>query len=114
MVARFQTEIADSDDERRHGLMFREKLSPYSGMLFIYSPPQAASMWMKNTLIPLDMLFIDAERRIIYIHPKAHPHSLDVITANQEVWGVLELAGGAAEALDIRIGDRIKLEGEYK
>lgn len=111
-IARIQAEIADSEDERRHGLMFRDKLPPRSGMLFIYSPPQEASMWMKNTLIPLDMLFIDADRRIIHIHPRATPHSLDVISAQQDVWGVLELAGGAAEALDIRIGDKINLESE--
>lgn len=111
-VARIQAEVADSEEERRHGLMFRDKLSPRSGMLFIYSPPQEAAMWMKNTLIPLDMLFIDAEQRIIHIHPKATPHSLDAVSAQQDVWGVLELVGGAAEALDIRMGDKINLEGD--
>lgn len=109
-IVRIQAEIADNAAERQHGLMFRETLPLHAGMLFIYSPPDEAAMWMKNTLIPLDMLFIDSWQRIIHIHRQAVPHSLDTISANKPVWGVLELKGGAVDALDIRLGDAVKIE----
>lgn len=111
-IARIQAEIASTSAERRHGLMFRETLPLHNGMLFIYEPPEHASMWMKNTLIPLDMLFIDAQHRIVHIHHNATPHALDIITANRNVWGVLELKGGAVETLGIQRGDIVKLENK--
>lgn len=103
-----RVEIADETDEQRYGLMFRESLPANAGMLFIYEPPYPATMWMKNTLIPLDMVFIDHLKQVVHIHANAEPHSLTPIGARQDVWAVLELNGGAVEKLGLRKGDRLR------
>lgn len=107
-LATIRVEIADETDEQRYGLMFRESLPADAGMLFIYEPPYPATMWMKNTLIPLDMVFIDHLKQIVHIHANAEPHSLTPIGARQDVWAVLELNGGTAEKLGLRKGDRLR------
>ena len=87
--------------------MFRTNLAPDAGMLFDYKQPIVATMWMRNTLIPLDMLFVDAQGRIVNIHERAVPQSLDVIAAAAPVRAVIELNGGTAARLEIRPGDRV-------
>lgn len=106
-LAKIRVEIADETDEQRYGLMFRESLPEKNGMLFIYEPPYPATMWMKNTLIPLDMVFIDHTKRIVHIHANAEPHSLTPIGARQDVWAVLELNGGEAQKLGLAKGDSL-------
>lgn len=99
--------IADTPQQRSNGLMFVESMDLYEGMLFIYPQPADISMWMKNTLIPLDMLFFDTELRIHHIHSNAVPLSEEIISSNGAVMGVIELNGGAAEQFGILPGDRI-------
>jgi uncharacterized membrane protein (UPF0127 family) len=104
---RFTVELATSPAQMMQGLMFRRNLAPDAGMLFDYRTPSMASMWMKNTLIPLDMLFVDAAGRIVNIHERAVPGSLDAIAAAAPVRAVIELNGGTAARLGIRPRDRV-------
>jgi len=104
----FQIEIADEPDERSRGLMFREALDAQSGMLFIYPKPRIASFWMKNTLISLDILFIDSEGIVASIAPKTTPLSLKSVNSDVPVLTVLEIDAGDAERLGIRVGDAVK------
>lgn len=101
--------IADTSEQRRNGLMHVESMDINEGMVFIYSQPAELSMWMKNTLIPLDMLFFDRSLRIQHIHRNAVPHSEAIISSNGPAMGVIELNGGAAELFGILPGDRIIL-----
>jgi hypothetical protein len=89
------------------GLMFRRSLPADAGMLFDYKQPTMAAMWMRNTLIPLDMLFIDAHGRIVNIQQRAVPQSLDLIAAAAPVRAVIELNGGTAARLGIAPGDQV-------
>jgi uncharacterized membrane protein (UPF0127 family) len=102
---RFKVELAETPAQMTQGLMFRTSLAPDAGMLFDYRRPTAATMWMRNTLIPLDMLFVDAQGRIVNIHERAVPQSLDVIAAAEPVRAVIELNGGTAARLGIGPGD---------
>ena len=104
---RFKVELAETPAQMTQGLMFRTSLAPDAGMLFDYKQPTAATMWMRNTLIPLDMLFVDAQGRIVNIHQRAVPQSLDVIAAAAPVRAVIELNGGTASRLGIKAGDRV-------
>ena len=103
----FKVEIAETQAQMTQGLMFRRSLAPDAGMLFDYKAPTVATMWMRNTLIPLDMLFVDAQGRIINIHQRAVPQSLDLIAAAAPVRAVIELNGGTAARLSIEPGDRV-------
>jgi uncharacterized membrane protein (UPF0127 family) len=103
----FTVEIATAPAQMEQGLMFRRSLAPDAGMLFDYRVPSMASMWMKNTLIPLDMLFVDAKGRIVNIHERAVPGSLDTIAAAAPVRAVVELNGGTTARLGIRPGDKV-------
>jgi uncharacterized membrane protein (UPF0127 family)/acyl dehydratase len=104
---RFKVEVAETPAQMEQGLMFRTSLAPDAGMLFIYNQPTVATMWMRNTLIPLDMLFIDAQGRIVNIHQRAVPQSLDIIAAAAPVRAVIELNGGTAARLGIQPGDQV-------
>jgi hypothetical protein len=104
---RFKVELAETPEQMTQGLMFRTSLAPDAGMLFDYQQPTAATMWMRNTLIPLDMLFVDGQGRIVNIHERAVPQSLDVIAAAAPVRAVIELNGGTAARLGIEPGDRV-------
>jgi uncharacterized membrane protein (UPF0127 family) len=104
---RFKVELAETPAQMTQGLMFRTSLAPDAGMLFDYKQPTAATMWMRNTLIPLDMLFVDAGGRIVNIHQRAVPQSLDVIAAAAPVRAVIELNGGTASRLGIEPGDQV-------
>jgi uncharacterized protein len=104
---KFSIQVATTPAQMEQGLMFRRSLAPDGGMIFDFRTPSMATMWMKNTLIPLDMLFVDAQGRIVNIHERAVPGSLDTIAAAAPVRAVIELNGGTAARLGIRPGDRV-------
>ena len=103
----FTVEIADEPEEITTGLMNRESMDPDAGMLFDFGQPREAAMWMKNTLIPLDMLFMAPDGQVIAIARNAVPGSLRTITPGVPVKAVLELNGGRAEELGIEPGDEV-------
>ncbi|HRD76696.1 MAG TPA: DUF192 domain-containing protein [Hyphomicrobiaceae bacterium] len=100
-------EVAETSEEKSLGLMFRTSLADDAGMLFPYAPAQEIQMWMRNTYIPLDMVFIRADGVIHRIEVRTEPLSERVISSDGLVAGVLELAGGNAERLGLRPGDRV-------
>jgi len=104
---KFRVELAISPAQQQRGLMFREKLEPYTGMLFDFGTPRVISMWMMNTLIPLDMVFIAADGRILNIAANTKPMSTDTILSSGDAKGVLEIAGGTARLLGIKPGDLV-------
>lgn len=104
---RFEIWVARTDAQQQRGLMFVTELGADQGMLFVEEPPRVMSMWMKNTLIPLDMLFIANDGRIVHIHERAKPQDLTVIGYDKPVRAVLELRGGEAAKRGIRLGDRV-------
>lgn len=109
----FNVELASTPDQRSQGLMFRREMARDAGMLFDFGPrPRRASMWMKNTYIPLDMLFIKSDGEIESIAERTTPHSLEAISSRGPVRYVLELIGGTATRLGIRPGDRVDLPKE--
>jgi uncharacterized protein len=103
----FQVELAVSPAQRSQGLMFRESLEEDRGMLFDFGRPQVASMWMRNTYVPLDMLFIDEAGRITQIAENTQPLSDTVVASREPVRAVLELRGGVSAKLGIEPGDRV-------
>jgi len=107
-VQRFHVEIADNDAEREQGLMYRRSMAADHGMLFIFDPPSPQSFWMHNTFLPLDLIFIGADGRIVNIAANATPFSDDNIPSAGPVSGVLELNAGRAAALGILPGDRVR------
>ncbi|RRH78464.1 DUF192 domain-containing protein [Falsigemmobacter faecalis] len=103
--ARFRVEVADSDATRARGLMWREHLDAGAGMLFIYERPGRGQFWMRNTLIPLDMIFADPTGTIRHIHSNAQPKDETVIDGGDNVLAVLEINGGYARRMGIKPGD---------
>lgn len=103
----FTVELAATESRRTQGLMWRRHLATDRGMLFIYAHDQVLQMWMKNTLIPLDMLFIGRGGIIVAIHERAVPRSLRIISSGRRVRAVLELNGGTASRLGLRPGDKV-------
>ncbi|MFS4579845.1 DUF192 domain-containing protein [Phaeobacter sp. C3_T13_0] len=106
----FTVEIADSVEERAQGLMHRQQLARSNGMLFVYETPQPASFWMKNTLIPLDILFIDSTGIVQHIHHRAIPGDLTPIPGGDNVFAVLEINGGLAALYGISTGTQLRHE----
>lgn len=104
----FSVELADSEAERAQGLMHRESMPKSAGMLFIYPSARHATFWMRNTLIPLDMIFIDAQGAITHVHSQAIPLDETVIDGGGGVTHVLEINGGLAKALGIAVGSQIQ------
>jgi uncharacterized membrane protein (UPF0127 family) len=104
---RFDVEVARTPQEQEKGLMFRKELAADSGMLFPMDPPRTASFWMKDTLIPLDMLFVHADGTIAFLKANAEPYSRIPVSAGVPVAAVLELRGGRAAELGIKEGDRV-------
>jgi len=104
---KFTVELAVTRAEQARGLMFRKSLAPDRGMLFPYNPPQRAAFWMKNTLIPLDILYIGPDGRVLSIARNAVPHDETPIPSGGVVGGVLEIPGGRAAQLGILPGDRV-------
>ena len=110
----FNIEVMITNQERALGLMFRRSLPENGGMLFLYDPPQPAAMWMKNTLIPLDMVFISAEGKVHRIEQNTEPFSTALISSDGAVVGVLELNAGEAEKIGLKRGDKVVYPGLAK
>lgn len=106
--AAFAVEVADSGEERARGLMFRESLPASAGMLFVYDRPQRASFWMRNTLIALDMIFLDPAGVVTRVHEAAVPLDETPIDGGPGVRYVLEINAGLARALGIVPGTRLR------
>jgi uncharacterized membrane protein (UPF0127 family) len=105
---KFDVDLATNDAERAHGLMFRKQLGAHEGMLFDFFKEMPVSFWMKNTLIPLDMVFIAGDGTIKHVHANAVPMSTDAIPSQYPVRAVLEINGGSAALLGIKPGDKVK------
>ncbi len=103
----FRVEVAQSRIEQAQGLMYRAEMADDEGMLFPLAEPREASFWMRNTVIPLDIVFIGPDRRILNIEANAVPYSLDHRRSKGEAAAVLELNGGLAEELGIEPGDEV-------
>jgi uncharacterized membrane protein (UPF0127 family) len=103
----FEVWLADNPARQAQGLMFVRSLPPTRGMLFVHPSPRPISMWMKNTYIPLDMVFIDARGRIQQIIANTKPHSLDLVRSSDPALAVLEIAGGEAQRLGLKPGQRV-------
>lgn len=104
----FTVEVVDTDESRAQGLMFRRTLAPDAGMLFDYRQSVNASFWMKNTLIPLDMIFIRQDGTIANIRERAIPGDETPIPSAGPVRGVLEVNGGTVSRLGIKPGDKVE------
>ncbi|MCH8038502.1 MAG: DUF192 domain-containing protein [Proteobacteria bacterium] len=104
---RFEVELALDGERRAQGLMYRRSLADDAGMLFLYDRERPVAMWMRNTFIPLDMLFIAGDGRIVRIAERTVPQSLETISSGRPVIGVLEVNGGTAARLGIQPGDRV-------
>lgn len=106
-VHEFRVELARSPAEQAKGLMFRTAMGPDEGMIFPMSPPRVASFWMRNTVIPLDLLFVAPDGKVINIAANAVPYDETQLKAEGITGAVLELNGGRAAELGIRPGDRV-------
>lgn len=104
----FMVEISSTEKEKARDLMFRKYLHPNHGMLFLYDPPSFARFWMKNTYIPLDLVFIDAQDKIVQIYEKAKPLSQKLICSQQPIKAILELSAGSIARYNIKINQIIK------
>ena len=105
---KFEVEVVSTPADRERGLMFRKSMASNAGMLFVYPNEGPVSFWMKNTLIPLDMLFLKADGSIAHIAHNAVPLDETPIDSGAPVTAVLEVNGGTANALGIKEGDRIE------
>ena len=103
----FDIWLADSPRRQSQGLMFVRSLPSLRGMLFVHESPKPISMWMKNTYIALDMVFIDSQGRIQQIVAQTTPHSLDIIRSTEPASAVLEIGGGEAEKLGLKAGQHV-------
>jgi uncharacterized membrane protein (UPF0127 family) len=103
----FSVELAITPQQQQQGLMFRRDMAPDASMLFVYRPERVVSMWMRNTLIPLDMLFIADNGRVVKIVERTVPLSLKTISSDRPVRAVLEVNGGTVARLGIMPGDRV-------
>lgn len=111
---KFDVEMALTEPQREHGLMFRKKLGPYEGMLFDFYHEQKVSFWMKNTLIPLDILYFDGERKLVSAQVDVQPCKADpcpVYPSAGPARYVLELSAGTAARIGVRNGDTLAIEG---
>lgn len=109
-VHRFTVELALSPRQQAQGLMFRRRLAANAGMLFVHPAPRVITMWMRNTYIPLDMLFIGPDGRIRRIVERARPMSTETISSGRPALAVLEVNAGTVARLGIRPGDRVTAE----
>ena len=107
----FTIELATTPAERALGLMYRRALPADAGMLFLYEKPQPLTMWMRNTFIPLDMVFIGADGKVHRIESRAEPFSTQLISSEGNVQGVLEVKAGTAKAIGLKPGDEVIYPG---
>jgi uncharacterized protein len=111
-TAAFAVEVADTPESRARGLMHRPSMPRFSGMLFIFEPPPGSAVfWMENTLIPLDMLFLDETGRVSHVHHEARPLDRTPIRGGDAVMYVLEINGGMARRLGIAEGSELRHPG---
>lgn len=103
----FSVEMATTEEEKQTGLMYRRELADGKGMLFDFNPEQEVSMWMKNTYVSLDMIFIRADGRILRIAENTEPMSTKIISSRGPARAVLEVVAGTAQKYGIRPGDRV-------
>lgn len=106
-----RVELARTDSERERGLMYRNHLEPDAGMLFLFPRPATLSFWMRNTLIPLDMIFIDQDRRIVGIVENAAPETETARRVDGNSQYVLEIAGGLSQRWGVHAGSSVEFEG---
>ncbi|MFQ5973407.1 MAG: DUF192 domain-containing protein [Alphaproteobacteria bacterium] len=104
---RFSVEVAVTPGQKAQGLMFRQSLAADAGMLFLYDRENIHTMWMRNTFVPLDMLFITSDGRIAHIVERTIPQSIQQISSRVPVSAVLEVNAGTVRRLGIRVGDRV-------
>ena len=104
----FQFELADTDASRSTGLMHRAEIAADRGMLFDFKRDRMVTMWMRNTFIPLDMLFLSVEGEIITIVENTVPHSEKTVSSRKRVRSVLEVAAGTVQRLGLKVGDRVQ------
>ncbi|WP_375595580.1 DUF192 domain-containing protein [Algihabitans albus] len=107
----FRVELARTPEEQAQGLMFRKELAADRGMLFVNRRPRVSNFWMKNTYIPLDMVWIGPDWRILGAHENAVPHSTAAISSNVPVRATLEVPGGTVARLGLARGDRVTVNG---
>jgi hypothetical protein len=105
---RIDIEVAESDREKAYGLMFRQSLGENEGMLFPYPTAHEITMWMRNTFISLDMIFIRADGIVHRVETDTEPHSERIIGSKGDVTGVLEMKAGSARRLGLKPGDRVE------
>ena len=103
----FSVELANTDETRQRGLMFREELALDAGMLFDFETPRIITMWMRNTPLPLDMIFISETGRVVHVAENTVPFSEAIVSSRYPALSVLEVNAGTAERIGIRTGDRV-------
>jgi uncharacterized membrane protein (UPF0127 family) len=108
LSARFSVELADTDAERAQGLMFRRQMATGAGMLFVYPDPQRVAFWMRNTYLPLDMIFVDAQGVVRKVHPNAVPLDETPIWGGDGILAVLEINAGLSARLGIVPGSEMR------
>lgn len=107
----FMVEVADSNEERRDGLMFRTSLEPQTGMIFIFDSEQSLTFWMKNTLISLDIIYLDSDARVVSISEYATPNQTQIVYPSAKpAQYVIELGAGSAEFYGIETGDQFDID----
>jgi uncharacterized membrane protein (UPF0127 family) len=109
-VFEFKVELAETGEQKSRGLMYRREMGVDEGMLFLYRRDQVVTMWMANTFLPLDMLFIERDGTIVRIQANTIPQSREIISSRKRVRAVLELNAGTARRLGISPGDKVKHE----
>ncbi len=108
IIKRLDIEKADNDMERNFGMMYRKSMPDTQGMLFLFDESKQQSFWMKNTLIPLDIIFIDEEKKINTIHENTTPLSLESLPSDGDAKYVLEVRGGFCQQYGVKVGDMIE------
>lgn len=106
-IHKFTVELALNDEQRMQGLMFRKEMAPDAGMLFDFGENRRVQMWMENTVLPLDMVFIEKDGTVSSVKADAVPFSRDIIDSEKPISFVLELNAGRAKALGIKPGDKV-------
>jgi uncharacterized membrane protein (UPF0127 family) len=106
----FDLEVANTPEKRAKGLMFRKDMPQKSGMIFTYASPRYVGIWMKNTYIPLDILWVSPKKEIVYIHENATPHSLTIMRPKHKAQYVIELNSGSVKRFDLKVGDKVSFK----
>jgi uncharacterized membrane protein (UPF0127 family) len=107
-VHTFSVEIADEPDERERGLMYRTEMAADAGMIFAYDSPQIITIWMKNTVLPLDIIYVNEQGRVMTIAPDAEPYSLKLISSQKPVVAAIEFNAGTAARIGLKPGDTVR------